>query len=241
VNPLFIGTAERRIFAIYTPAAATSGKPRAAVLCYPWGIEYIYAHRSMRQLAARLSLSGCHTLRFDYFGTGDSAGEAPETDLAGLESDVESAIEGLKDIADTRKVALIGLRVGANVASRVAIRLANEVEALVLWDPIMSGEQYVRSLQESPQANSDDAGTSAMLQDLRAIDLRSSLEALPERSLIIMTERPEAHAELAPLLAASAKPVSSEFVAAPCPWVEAITTTGALPVRVIQRIEEWLR
>jgi pimeloyl-ACP methyl ester carboxylesterase len=241
VNPLFVGTAERRIFGIYAPAAATSGRPRAAVLCYPWGIEYIYAHRSMRQLAARLSLSGCHTLRFDYFGTGDSAGEAAETDLAGLESDVESAIESLKDIADTRKVALIGMRVGANVASRVAIRLPDEVEALVLWDPIVSGEQYVLSLQASPQANSNDAGSSAMLQDLRAIDLRSSLEALPKRSLIVMTERPEAHAELAQLMAASAKPVASELIEGPCPWVESVTTSGALPVRVIQRVEEWLR
>lgn len=240
MNPLFLGTAERRIFGIYEPAAEKSGRPRAAVLCYPWGIEYVYAHRSMRHLAVRLSMSGCHTLRFDYFGTGDSAGDYSETDLAGMESDVESAIESMKDIAGTRRVSLIGLRVGANVASRVAIRLPSEVEALVLWDPIISGGQYVRDLEASSQADSDKAAMSGMLQDLHGIDLNPHLEGLPQHSLIIMTERQEAYAELNRLIAANSNPITTEFIAAPCPWVESSTTTGALPVRVIQRIEEWL-
>jgi hypothetical protein len=79
-----------------------------------------------------------------------------------------------------------------------------------------------------------------MLQDLNGIDLHSNLEGLPKRSLIIVTERQEAYAQLTRLMAANSKPVTAEFIAAPCPWVESSTTTGALPVRVIQRIEEWL-
>jgi pimeloyl-ACP methyl ester carboxylesterase len=239
VNPLFLGTAGRRVFGIYEPAAEKSGRSRSAVLCYPWGVEYVYAHRSMRHLAVRLSLSGCHTLRFDYFGTGDSAGECSETSLAGMESDVETAIESLKDIAGTRSVSLIGLRLGANVASRVALRHPSEVEALVLWDPIISGGQYVRDLQVLSQANADDA-MCGMLQDLRAVGLHTNLEGLPNRSLIIMTERQEAYAELTRLMAENSTPVAAEYIETPCPWVESSTTTGALPVQVIQRIEEWL-
>jgi pimeloyl-ACP methyl ester carboxylesterase len=204
VNPLFIGTAERRIFGVYEPAVHSRGRPRAAVLCNPWGSEYIYAHRSLRRLAARLSKAGFHTLRFDYFGTGDSAGEETETDPAGLGRDAETAIEALKDIADTPKVALIGLRMGANVAASVASRVPSDVEALVLWDPFVSAE------------------------------FRSTLDALPQRSMIVVTERLSSHEELS-------GPTAIEFVTAPCPWVESVTTTGALPVRVIQRIEEWLR
>jgi uncharacterized protein len=240
VNPLFLGTSGRRIFGIYEPAAQNSGRPRAAVLCYPWGVEYVYAHRSMRHLAVRLSMSGWHTLRFDYFGTGDSAGECSETNLAGMESDVELAMESLRDIAGTRAVALIGLRVGANVASRVAIRFPNEVETLVLWDPIISGDQYVRNLQALSQAKPDDAVISGMLQGLRGIDLQTNLEGLPKNSLIVVTERQEAYAELTRLMAMNSKTVAAEFISGPCPWVESSTTTGALPVRVIQRIERWL-
>src|SRR3569833_1317363 len=144
MNPLFIGTAERRLFGLYEPAAPARGLQRAAGLCYPWGMEYIYAHRSMRQLAARLCAAGFHTLRFDYFGTGDSSGEMDQASLVGSCTDVQSAIETLKDIAGASKVTLIGLRVGANIALQVASQLKSEVEALVLWDPIVSGEQYVQ-------------------------------------------------------------------------------------------------
>jgi len=228
LNPLFIGTAERRLFGIYEPAAPSRGKPRAAVLCYPLGSEYIYAHRSMRQLAARLAAAGYHTLRFDYFGTGDSAGETQQADLVGSNFDAAAAIEALKDIAGTAKVALIGLRAGANIAVNVASRHGSEVDALVLWDPIVSGEQYVESLQTLPGN-----GISAhMLRDLRSIDLGSNLAGLPNRSMVLVTERSPSHEQLG---------IPVEFVSAACPWVESITTSGALPVPAIQRIEEWLR
>jgi pimeloyl-ACP methyl ester carboxylesterase len=228
VNPLFIGTAERRLFGIYEPAAPSRGKPRAAVLCYPLGSEYIYAHRSLRQLAARLAAAGFHTLRFDYFGTGDSSGETAQSDLVGSFCDAEAAIEALKDIAGTPKITLIGLRVGANIAVGVASRHPSEVDSLVLWDPIVSGEQYVQSLQAPPV---DEIGDN-MLRDLRSIDLRSSLGRLPNRSMILVTERLPDHEQLG---------VPVEYVSAACPWVESITTSGALPVPAIQRIEEWLR
>jgi uncharacterized protein len=223
VNPLYLGTARRRIFGIHEPPAATGGKARAAVLCYPWDIEYTYAHRSMRQLAARLSMCGFHTLRFDYFGTGDSDGEMSQTDLAGCEVDLEAAIETVKDIAATSQVALIGLRAGANIAARVAQRLPGEVEALVLWDPIVSFA---------------DTSDSRVLSDLRACDLAAAFGALPERALMLVTQRFEAHEHLT---TDPGRPLPVEFVTAPCPWTESATISGALPVQVIQRIEAWLR
>ena len=214
MNPLYLGTTARRIFAIHEPPAATDCRPRAAVLCYPWDTEYTYAHRSMRQLASRLSMSCYHTLRFDYFGTGDSNGDASQADLAGCESDVELAIETVMDIAGVSQVALIGLRAGANVAERVALRLRSAVAALVLWDPIVSG-------------------------DLPGSDFRADIGSLPERTLILVTQHLDEHQQLTE--AAGAKPVPMELVSAPCPWIEAATTTGALPMKAIQRIEEWLR
>jgi pimeloyl-ACP methyl ester carboxylesterase len=226
MNPLFIGTAERRLFGLYEPAASARGRPRAAVLCYPWGMEYIYAHRSMRQLASRLSAAGFHTLRFDYFGTGDSSGEMDQASLVGSNADVEAAIEALQDIAGTSKVVLIGLRVGANIAADVATRHKSEVEALVLWDPIISGEHYVQTLPEGSDVSDD------VLREIRSIDFSSGFDGIPERSMVLVTERLPAHQQLS---------VPVEFVTAACPWVEAITMSGALPVPAMQRIEEWLR
>jgi pimeloyl-ACP methyl ester carboxylesterase len=202
VNPLYLGTKERRLFAIYEPAALKDRRTRAAVLCYPWGAEYIYAHRTMRQLALKLSACGFHTLRFDYFGTGDSGGADSEADPAAAEADVESAIEGLKDIVGAARVALIGLRLGATLAARAAMRRKENIEALVLWDPIVSAD------------------------DVSAGMLRS----LPARTLLLLTETP----------AVELTGITAESMSAPCPWTEDATITGAVPVRVIQRITEWL-
>ena len=211
MTPFFLGTSQRRLFGIHTAAASCGGKPRAAVLCQPWGDEYIYAHRCMRQLAVRLSLCGFDTLRFDYFGTGDSAGEKGDTDAEGLRADVVTAIETLEDLAATDKVTLIGLRAGANVAADVAMRFATgmaagfraAIEALILWDP------------------------------LRPLDG----DALPGRTLTLVTQGMRPH-ELSILPQGS--PAAVEFLPAPCPWIEEASTTGMLPIRVIQRIEEWL-
>jgi pimeloyl-ACP methyl ester carboxylesterase len=211
VTPFFLGTSQRRLFGIHTPAAGRTGRPRAAVLCQPWGDEYIYAHRSMRQLAVRLSLAGFHTLRFDYFGTGDSAGEEWETDVAGLQADVVTAMETLKDLAATEKVTLVGLRAGANVAAGTAAVSPGEIAALVLWDPLLTGD---------PCADSAPPG-------LRPLDI----DGLPDRSLVLFTQRPGPREQ----------PGRIEFLPTPCPWIESASTSGMIPVRVIQRIEEWLR
>lgn len=222
MNPFYLGTSQRRIFGIHSPAATRAGRPRAAVLCQAWGDEYVYAHRTMRQLALRLSLTGFDTLRFDYFGTGDSAGEESEVDVAGLQADVATAIETLNDLAETEKVVLIGLRAGANIAASTAAGSPGAVEALILWDPILA---------PAPDANSAPP-------ELQPLDMG----ALPSRSLILLTQdAPAPEQSPAPQGSAGAARAPVELLPAPCPWDELASATGVIPVRVIQRIEEWLR
>ncbi len=248
MNPLYLGSRERRLFGIYEPPAARVGRGRAAVLCYPWGPEYVYAHRSMRQLAAKLSQAGYHTLRFDFFGTGDSWGDPLDADLSGWESDTESAVEGLKDIAGTSHVTLVGLRIGGTVAAKAAAQMAGEIDALVMWDPIVSGADYLRGMDVTDLAPNPNTATEVqgfplsarMLEDFQAIDLAADLAATDQRSLVLVTERRDLHDDLERALpAAGANPVL-EFVGAPCPWREDVTQSGAVPVQAIQRIVEWL-
>jgi pimeloyl-ACP methyl ester carboxylesterase len=251
MNPLYLGTRERRLFGIYEPAAGKSARSRAAVLCYPWGPEYVYAHRSMRQLATRLSQSGFHTLRFDFFGTGDSSGELIDADLMGWEDDTASAVDGIKDIADVAQVTLVGLRLGASVAAKAAARLGPQVDSLVLWDPIVSGDEYLRSLGVAAPDDALGAAateikgfamSAAMRKELRTVDLRRDVAAVSHRSLMLVTERLPVHDALQRdgLQTLGAGPVALEFLTAPAPWVEEVTTTGAVPVHPIQRIVEWL-
>jgi alpha-beta hydrolase superfamily lysophospholipase len=210
VNPFFFGTSQRRLFGIHSPAASR-GKPRAAVLCQPWGDEYIYAHRPLRQLAVRLAAAGIDILRFDYFGTGDSAGEEFDTSVAGMQADVLTAVETLNDLAATEKVTLIGLRAGANVAAGAVASMGAAVEALVLWDPILAG----------------DPGGEGVPDGLPALDL----DALPSRSLVLVTQTPAVPVQSGRI----------ELLPAEAPWTEAVSTSGVTPLAVIQRIEDWLR
>jgi uncharacterized protein len=242
VNLLSLGSAQRRLFAIHETAAATAHAPRAVVLCHPWGTEYTYAHRSVRQLAVKLALAGCHTLCFDYFGTGDSGGDESATDLAGCESDLEAAMEALGDIAGTPRVTLIGLRVGANIAANVAARRASSVEALVLWDPIISGSAYLESLRAHKTWERSGAGDAPLAADLKSLELRSLLGALPERTAMFVTDSAESRDRISELgFATGARPATLEFLATQCPWLESATLTGMLPVPLIQRVIEWLR
>ena len=57
------------------------GEPTAAcgvVLCQPFGREAMWVHKGWRVFAEALADSGAPTLRFDYAGTGDSAGESED-------------------------------------------------------------------------------------------------------------------------------------------------------------------
>jgi pimeloyl-ACP methyl ester carboxylesterase len=246
MTPFYFGDRRRRLFGIYEPAVASSVNKRAAVLCYPWGPEYLNAHRAMRQLAIRLSATGIHTLRFDFFGTGDSAGEMVDADLAGWETDIELAIEELRDIVGLARVTLIGLRLGATLAARVAARRPGDIEALVLWDPIQSGMDYLTSLgtaaapaaSDPPLAVRGFPMTAEVHRDLRAIALEPPLTPLCTRGLILVTDaqaRP-----LEPWDGNSERSEATEFIKAVRPWIEDPDNMGAVPVGVLQRIVNWL-
>ena len=145
MTPFYFGSRERRLFGVYHPAQGGGGI-RAVLMCYPWGYEYVNAHRSLVKLAGLLSQEGYHVLRFDYYGTGDSAGEDHEVTLEGSLSDIATAIQELKDLSGTDQVSVIGLRVGGALATRAAQKWPDDISSLVLWDPILKGADYLQEL-----------------------------------------------------------------------------------------------
>lgn len=133
---MLIGDAERPLHAVFTAASGKRGR-RAAVFCPAFGSEFERTHRAGRLLAQRLSANGYDTLRFDYYGTGDSAGEDHEFNAEGAVDDALTAIDEARDLSGARRVTLIGMRAGAAVALRAAAR-ARSVDRLVLWDPVVA-------------------------------------------------------------------------------------------------------
>ena len=116
------------------------------MLCPPLGIEAICAYFTYRKVAVRLAEAGLAVLRVDYDGTGDSFGDSTEPNrVASWTDSVGSAIDTLEQIGVDR-VALLGMRVGALLAALAAAR-RERIDALVLWDPCLTGSSFVREQQ----------------------------------------------------------------------------------------------
>ncbi|HRD65454.1 MAG TPA: alpha/beta fold hydrolase [Candidatus Competibacter sp.] len=105
------------------------------------------AHRSFRLLAASLTRKGYHVLRMDYRGTGDSAGDLEEYLPADWAEDISMAVGELRDSAGIQRVGLLGLRLGALLAAEVAAG-RDDITFLVAWDPLISGDVYLRELRD---------------------------------------------------------------------------------------------
>ena len=118
---------------------------RGVILCSPIGLEDLVMHRFLRRLACNIAEAGMPALRFDYRGTGDSAGTLAGVTAEDWQQDIRHAVQELIDIAAVPKVALVGLRVGALLAAQVAANNP-QISRLLVWDPIVSGQAYIDEL-----------------------------------------------------------------------------------------------
>jgi len=133
MTPFIFGTTGLRIFGIHSPPRE-SDRRLGLVMCYPFGGEYYAAYNACRSLADRIAGGGVHVLRFDYPGTGDSAGEPEDFTAESLIESVDQAVDELRQIAEVDRVYLLGLRLGALMALAAAVRRP-DISGVVLWDP----------------------------------------------------------------------------------------------------------
>lgn len=160
MNPLYFGSSDSPLYGVYHPPKARQGRRTGLVLCYPFGQEYMRAHRAFRQLSLLLAKSGFHVFRFDYTGTGDSAGDSQTFGIAQALADTSLAIDEIMDSAEVSQVGLIGLRLGGTIACMVAAE-RTEVSALAIWDPIVSGSGYLDELLQDASGRSQPYGSAA--------------------------------------------------------------------------------
>jgi pimeloyl-ACP methyl ester carboxylesterase len=207
MNPFFFGTSAEPLFGVFHPPKASTAKGAVVLLCCPVGQEYMRSHRAFRQMALLLSRAGFPVMRFDYFGTGDSAGDTDQVSLERCRLDVETAVEELRDMTGVTPVALVGLRMGANIAASAAPRLTG-VSHVVLWDPITDGVHHVielvnqSGLPEGTVRNADDvsrlAGTVGTLgfpltprlrREIADLDL-AAMQTAPGSAYFVVSSSP---------------------------------------------------
>jgi hypothetical protein len=154
MTPFYFGPPERQLFATYHAPERERVRPAALLMCGPYGHESIRVHRLYRVLADRIARLGIAVLRFDFFGTGESAGEDDEGEMLGWQRDLLTAHQELARRSGAREMTWLAARLGATLALQCAER-ATGLERLILWDPVLDGPAYMEELQ---------AGQIAMLE-----------------------------------------------------------------------------
>jgi alpha-beta hydrolase superfamily lysophospholipase len=104
-------------------------------------------HRTYGALAERLAARGFTCIRFDYDGTGDSAGRFGDPGrVRAWQEGIDAAIDALRGTTGVKHIGLFGVRFGATLAAVVA-RGRQDVQSLVAWAPAVSGRAYVREMR----------------------------------------------------------------------------------------------
>lgn len=130
------------LFGLYHPAAP--GSRTAVLLCPPLGQDLIRCHRLYRQLAHALGGQGAAALRFDYYGTGDSAGGTEDVEWPRCLADVATAADQLRLRSGCERIVGFGARLGGSLA--LAAADSARLEELILWDPVLDGAAHVAAL-----------------------------------------------------------------------------------------------
>ena len=149
MDAFFFGSPERQLFGALHPARGAASRHEGVLMCNPFGQEAVRAHRLYRVIAERLARSGFDVLRFDYYGTGDSAGADADGELEGWARDVVTADQELKRRVHPQSITWLGARLGATVAASATAKSARAPDKLILWEPVFNGARYLQTLRQA--------------------------------------------------------------------------------------------
>jgi alpha-beta hydrolase superfamily lysophospholipase len=257
--PFHFGPAARPLFGFYHPPTGAGVRGMGVLLCNPIGDDLIRAHRTFRHLAERLSAAGFAALRFDFDGTGDSAGDERDPDrVAAWRADVTVAAAELRARSGFERLALVGLRLGGTFAALGAADLGG-VDALVLWSAYDDGKTFVAettkahkmhvmlqpmSFSGGPPASDGQEGlgfllTSQAIADLTGLGL-ASLSRAPARQTLVLEAGNVARADP---IAARLRALGGAVTVRQLPGNKFLVTSpqhAELPSEALSTIAGWL-
>lgn len=142
-RPHYFGV-NNELFGLYHSAAVPITK--AVLLCPPLGQDMVRCHRLYRLLAQALAADGLAALRFDYYGSGDSAGNSVDVDWPNCIANTVAAADKLRALSGCGRVVAFGARLGGSIALSAAA--GARFGGLVMWDPVLDGAAHVARLDE---------------------------------------------------------------------------------------------
>jgi len=105
------------------------------------------------KLSRQLEKAGIGSIRFDFYGSGESDGDFSEMTFSGELEDARQIIKFIKNepMADVENIGILGLSMGGAVAGVIASELKEEIKALALWAPAFNMPELI--LEQSKSAD----------------------------------------------------------------------------------------
>ncbi len=155
----------QRFCLLYRPEAGVQLRG-AVVHVHPFAEEMNKSRRMAALQARAMAAEGYLVLQIDLLGCGDSSGDFSDASWDAWVGDVVSACAWLRQKTDA-PMWLWGLRAGCLLASEVARRMDGAVN-LLLWQPVVSGKQFLQQFLRLKVAGEMLAGDGkGMMEQLR--------------------------------------------------------------------------
>jgi pimeloyl-ACP methyl ester carboxylesterase len=151
-----------------------SGGDLGWVVCHSLGLEQIWFGDLEVATARALAASGRPVLRFHGQGYGDSEGDAADVRVATHLQDARDAVEVLREHSGVGQVGLLGARFGAAVALVVGCEIG--AARIALWDPVVDGAAYVRTLARTAAITMLTTAGQAREAAMEALDEQDELD-----------------------------------------------------------------
>lgn len=174
----FCSEGEQVVGMWHAPSAAEAPPFPVVVFLHGFTADKAEAQRNFVYTARALAATGIASLRFDFRGSGDSAGDFSDMTVAREVSDARAALSFAREQAgvDTLRSGILGMSFGGLIA---VLTLAEEpaVRTAVLWNPVSDLIRLVEQRRTPASA--------AQLATLGAVDYNgwpvgpAFLEALP--------------------------------------------------------------
>lgn len=150
-------------FCLFHQPATQTARRGAVVYVHPFAEEMNKSRRMAALQARALAAAGYAVLQIDLHGCGDSSGDFGDATWESWIDDVMLACDWLQQ-RSAGELWLWGLRTGCLLASDAAGQL-NRVNRLLLWQPLVSGKQFLQQFLRLKIAGEMQGGDSKGLMD----------------------------------------------------------------------------
>src|SRR5579863_2766779 len=133
---------------IHQPGESPIGKPAGVAFFHGFTGDRMESHWLFVKCARALERAGIASLRFDFFGSGESEGDFRDATIETEIEDAQDAVDFFRREGgiDGERLGLLGLSLGGAIAALVAERA--RARALVLWAAV-ARLQHLRTLGDS--------------------------------------------------------------------------------------------